>query len=132
LCEQTQQKKFDAIWKKLDDLTKKASEEITKRPVNLEPCEETISLEDVGLDGPQVRQRKGRDVKTFSPWIQNEPKEKWCLMFDEGGSRHGIKTTNFAEVYNCALRGSRPIPLVGIIAFFMYRVQCNIFTKGAR
>jgi hypothetical protein len=21
-------------------------------------------------------------------------------MFDEGGARHGIKTTNFAEVYN--------------------------------
>jgi hypothetical protein len=34
LCEQTQQKKFDAIWKKLDYLTKKASEEIAKRPVN--------------------------------------------------------------------------------------------------
>jgi hypothetical protein len=30
----TQQKKFDAIWKILDDLTKKASEEISKRPVN--------------------------------------------------------------------------------------------------
>jgi transcriptional regulator of heat shock response len=34
LCEQNQQKKFDAIQKKLDELTKKASEEITKRPVN--------------------------------------------------------------------------------------------------
>jgi hypothetical protein len=39
LCEQTQQKKFYAIWKKLDDLTKKASEEIAKRPVNPEPGE---------------------------------------------------------------------------------------------
>jgi hypothetical protein len=35
-----------------------------------------------------------------------------CLMFDEGGARHGIKTTNFAEVYNCVLCGSRPLPLV--------------------
>jgi hypothetical protein len=34
LCEQTQQEKFDAIWKKLDDLTKKASKVLAKRPVN--------------------------------------------------------------------------------------------------
>jgi hypothetical protein len=49
LCEQTQQKKFDAVWKKLDDLTKKASEKIAKRPMNPEPGEEPISLEDVAL-----------------------------------------------------------------------------------
>jgi transposase-like protein len=69
LCEQTQRKKFDAIWKKLDELTKKASEEIAKRPVNLEPGEEPISLEDVVLDGPQVRHRRGHAVNTFSQWI---------------------------------------------------------------
>jgi hypothetical protein len=23
-------------------------------------------------------------------------------MFDEGGARHGIKTTNFVKVYNCS------------------------------
>jgi hypothetical protein len=57
LCEQTQQKKFDAIWKKLDDMTKKASEEIAKGSVNPKHSEEPISLEDVGLDGPQVRWR---------------------------------------------------------------------------
>jgi hypothetical protein len=91
LCEQTQQKKFDSIWKKLDDLTNKTSEEIAKRPVNPKPGEEPISLEDVRLAGPQVRRRRGRAVKTFSQWIQNEPMEKWCLMFDEGETRHGIK-----------------------------------------
>jgi hypothetical protein len=47
LCEQTQQKKFNAIWKKLDDLTKKVSKEIAKRPVNPKPGEEPISLKDV-------------------------------------------------------------------------------------
>jgi hypothetical protein len=66
LCEQNQQKKFDAIWKKLDELTKMASEEIAKRLVNPEPGEEPISLEDVGLDGPQVRRTRGCAVKTFS------------------------------------------------------------------
>jgi hypothetical protein len=77
----------------------------------------------VGFDDPQVRRRRGRAVKTFSQWIQNEPKEKWYLMFDEGRARHGIKTTNFAESYNCVLRGARPLTLVGIIEFFMYRTM---------
>jgi hypothetical protein len=130
LCEQNQQKKFDAIWKKLDELTKKASEEIAKRLVNPELGEEPISLEDVGLDGPQVKRRRGRAMKTFSQWIQNEPKEKWFLLFDEGGARHGIKTTNFVESYNCVLRGARPLPLVGIIEFFVYRTILYFHTRS--
>jgi hypothetical protein len=129
LSKQNQQKKFNAIWKKLDELTNKASEEIAKRLVDPEPGEEPISLEDVGLDGPQVRRRRGRAVKTFNQWIKNEPKEKWCLLFDEGGARHGIKTTNFAESYNCVLRGSRPLPLVGIIEFFMYCTMLYFHTR---
>jgi hypothetical protein len=52
-------------------------------------------------------------------------------MFDEGGAKHGIKATNFDEVYNWVLCGSRPLPLVGIIEFFMYRTM-QYFTKGAR
>jgi hypothetical protein len=44
-------------------------------------------------------------------------------MFDEGGARHGKKTTNFAEVYNCVLCGSRALPLVGIIEFFRYHTM---------
>jgi hypothetical protein len=74
----------------------------------------------VGLDSPNVRRRRGRAVKTFSQWIQNEPKEKWSLLFDKGGVRHEIMTTNFAEVYNVVLRGARAQPLVGIIEFFLY------------
>jgi hypothetical protein len=97
--------------------------------VNPEPREEPISLEDVGLDGPQVRRRRGRAVKTFNQWIKNEPKEKWCLLFDEGGARHGIKTTNFVESYNCVIRGVRPLPLVGIVEFFMYRTMLYFHTR---
>jgi hypothetical protein len=84
----------------------------------------------VGLDGPPVRRRRGCAVKTFNQWIQNEPKVKWCLMFDEGGARHGIKTTNFAKVYNCVLRGARPLPLVGIIELFMYRTMLYFHTRS--
>jgi hypothetical protein len=98
--------------------------------VNPERREEPLSLDDVGLDGSQVRRRRGRAVNTFSQWIQNEPKEKWCLMFDEGGARHGIKTTNFAEVYNCVFRGARPLPLVGIIEFFMYHTMLYFHTRS--
>jgi hypothetical protein len=55
LCSTNQEKKFFDLWQKLDDLTKKASEEIAKKPVSTEPGEEPVSLEDVGLDGPNVR-----------------------------------------------------------------------------
>jgi hypothetical protein len=34
----------------------------------------------MGLDAQNVRRRRGRAVKTFSQWIQNELKEKWCLL----------------------------------------------------
>jgi hypothetical protein len=77
----------------------------------------------MGLDAPNVRRRRGRAVKTFNQWIQNEPKEKWPLLFDKGGVRHGIMTTNFVEVYNAILRGARAQPLVGIIEFFLYHTM---------
>jgi hypothetical protein len=66
LCSQNQERKFNEIWKKLDELTKKASEDIAKKPVNPEPGQEPISLEDVGLDDPNVRRRREHAVKTFS------------------------------------------------------------------
>jgi hypothetical protein len=46
--------------------SKKASEDIAKRPINHELGQEPISLEHVGLDGPNFRRRRGRAVKTFS------------------------------------------------------------------
>jgi hypothetical protein len=123
LCSTNQEKKFYDLWQKLDDLTNKASEEITKKPVSTEPGEEPASLEDVGLDAPNVRWRRGSAVKTFNKWIQNEPKEEWCLLFDKGGVRHRIMTINFAKVYNAVLRGARAQPLVGIIEYFLYRTM---------
>jgi hypothetical protein len=59
LCSTNQEKKFFDLWQKLNDLTKKASEEIAKKPVSTEPGEESVSLEDVGLDAPNVRRRRG-------------------------------------------------------------------------
>ncbi|WVZ95502.1 hypothetical protein U9M48_041257 [Paspalum notatum var. saurae] len=106
LCSQNQERKFNVLWKKLDELTNKRAAELRRRGVNAEH-EEPIAMEDVGLDGPNVRRRPGRSIKSFSEWIEHEPKEKWSLLHDEGGARYGIMTTNLAEVYNWVLRGSR-------------------------
>jgi hypothetical protein len=58
-------------------------------------------------------------VKTFSEWIENEPKEKWALLYDTNGVRYGIMITNFAEVYNWVMRGVRGLPLVAIMEFIV-------------
>jgi hypothetical protein len=47
LCSTNQEKKFYNLWQKLDDLAKKASKEISKKPVSTEPGEEPVSLEDI-------------------------------------------------------------------------------------
>ncbi|WVZ88790.1 hypothetical protein U9M48_035264 [Paspalum notatum var. saurae] len=106
LCSQNQEKKFNVLWKKLDEHTKKQAAELRSRGVNAED-EEPIAMENVGVDGPNVRRRPGRLIKSFSEWIEHEPKEKWALLHDEGGARYGIMTTNLAEVYNWVLHGSR-------------------------
>ena len=59
----------------MDELTKKQMTELAKRPDNTEE-DDQISLEDVGLDGPNVRRKRIRAIKTFSEWIEHEPKEK--------------------------------------------------------
>ena len=120
LCSQNQERKFNLLWKKLDELTKKQTTELSKRPVNTEE-DDQVSLEDVGLDGPNVRRKRRRAIKIFSEWIEHERKEKWALLFDEGGARYGIITTNLAEVYNWVLCGVRSLPLVGIVEFVLYR-----------
>jgi hypothetical protein len=40
------------------------------------------------------------------------------------------RTTNFAESYNCVLRGARPLPLVGIIELFMYHTMLYFHTRS--
>ncbi|WVZ51396.1 hypothetical protein U9M48_002547, partial [Paspalum notatum var. saurae] len=120
LCNQNQERKFNVLWKKLDEHTKKQAAELSRRGVIAED-EQPIAMENVGLDGPNVRRRPGRSVKSFSEWIEHEPKEKWSSLHDEGDARYGIMTTNLAEVCNWVLRGSRSMPLVGIVEFYIYR-----------
>ncbi|WVZ79870.1 hypothetical protein U9M48_027398 [Paspalum notatum var. saurae] len=78
-------------------------------------------MEDVGLDGPNVRRRPGRSIKSFYEWIEHEPKEKWSLLHDEGGARYGIMTTNLARGVQSGPTWHRSMPLVGIVEFYIYR-----------
>ena len=68
-------KEIQLPMEKLDELTKKQTTKIAKRSVNTEE-DDQVSLEDVGLDGPNVRRKRRRAIKTFSEWIEHEPKEK--------------------------------------------------------
>ena len=82
LCTQNQQRKFNALWQMLDQLTA----ELVK-----------------------VRASGARDSieKPFSHWIRGAPKEKWLFLYDTNGIRYGIQTTNHAECFNMVMRSCR-------------------------
>jgi hypothetical protein len=94
-------KKINKQWQKLDELTGKA-------------------LCPLPADTARTRRRSGLAVKTFSEWIENEPKEKRALLYDTDGARYGIIITNFADVYNWVMRGVRGLPLVAIVEFIVH------------
>ena len=59
-------------------------------------------------------------MKCFFEWIENEPLEKWALIADTNGSRHGIMTINLVEVYNLVLKACRSLPLVAIVECILW------------
>src|SRR6266540_4603229 len=106
LCAQNQQRKFNTLWKLLDDMTAKQIAEREPRASSANTTQATQS----SASGP----------KPFTQWIQDAPKEKWSLLYDTDGRRYGIMTTNQAESYNMVMRGVRCLLLVGIVEFIMY------------
>ena len=89
--------------------------------MELSPEEEPRELCAIpAIDPPGTRRRKGKQIKSFSQWIEKEPAEKWSLLHDTHGARYGIMTTNLAEVYNFVLRGQRGLPLTAIVEGAMY------------
>ncbi|WVZ88213.1 hypothetical protein U9M48_034757 [Paspalum notatum var. saurae] len=96
LCSQNQQRKFNAIWKLLDELTVKHQ------------------------TATSSASSSARTAKPFSHVIQDKTKEKWALLYDTNGRRYGIMTTNHAECYNMVMRSSRGLPLVGVVEFILY------------
>ncbi|BAH91629.1 Os02g0285700 [Oryza sativa Japonica Group] len=122
LCAQNQEKKFNELWDKLDELTTKQTDEQSRRP-QVEGDEPPIPLGALHDDPPTMRRRSGSSIRNFTQWIENEPKEKWSLLFDTDGSRYGIMTTNLAGVYNWVMRGVRVLPLVAIVEFILHGTQ---------
>ena len=92
LASQNQERKFNTLWKNLDNLAAKNAGE--------------------QADPPRTR--------PFSNWIREVPKKKWSLLYDTDGRRYGIMTTNNAESYNMVMRGVRALPLVAIVEFMVY------------
>jgi hypothetical protein len=119
LCVQNQQRKFDFMWQKLDELTSKYSE-VSTHSARKQAEDAPVSLCAIPTDKSGTRRRSGRNTKNFSQWIENEPKEKWAMLYDTNGARHGITTSNLAEVYNSVLRGHRALPLVAIVEAIVY------------
>jgi hypothetical protein len=46
-----------------------------------------------------------------------EDKDKWAQVYDEGGMRWGIMTTNYSESVNNIFKGIRSRPVSGIIEY---------------
>ena len=72
LCAQNQQKKFDALWSIIDDM----SAELLKSQAS------------------SSSRRRSTDkvighAKPFSQWIDGAPKEKWSLLYDTDGRCYG-------------------------------------------
>src|SRR5207244_1637353 len=96
-----QHRKFNALWKLLDDMTAKQIEEREARPSS--------------LNTTQDAQSSGSALKPFTKWIRHALKEKWLMLYDTDGSRYAIMMSNQAKSYNMVIRGVRCLPLVGIV-----------------
>ena len=93
LCMQNQRRKFEAIWRELEEQTTRHTREF--------PTE--------AWEGQQSVRGASRSPISFSEWINlHAPElEKWSQLYDTDGARYDIMTTNMSEVYNSMLKGVR-------------------------
>jgi hypothetical protein len=91
LCNQNQERKFNALWKVLNDLTTKNA--------HVQAREGSSSI-------PAPLQESSS--RLFTCWIRDSPKEKWVLLYNNGGSHYGITTTNLAVIQHVNARGKDP------------------------
>ncbi|EEE54614.1 hypothetical protein OsJ_01853 [Oryza sativa Japonica Group] len=125
LCNQNQEKKFNELWKRLDELTAKCSDQRAAAP-STAVADPPQALGPLPTDSATLVRKTELEIRKFSQWILHEPKEKWAKAYDTGGARYGIMTTNLAEVYNWVMRGVRGLPLVGIVEFILHGT-CRYF-----
>jgi hypothetical protein len=103
LCIQNQQRKFNALWQMLDQLTA-----------------EHVKARAAGTSSSLSAEARASIEKPFSHWIRDAPKQKWSFLYDTNGMRYGIETTNHAKCFNMVMRCCRAFPLVGIVEFIIY------------
>src|SRR6185437_13872057 len=103
LCTQNQQRRFNALWQMLDQLTA-----------------ELVKVRASGTATSQTAEARDLIEKPFSHWIRGAPKEKCSFLYDTNGIWYGIQTTNHPECLNMVMRSCRAFPLVGIVDVIMY------------
>ena len=71
LCNQNQSRKFDALWKKLDNNTRTHVQKRKKKsPTNDYIVPEALTPLGEDIDPPNMRRRPARNIKFFSHWIE--------------------------------------------------------------
>ena len=133
LCNQNQESKYQFIWERLTEFTRKQVDERNKAKAIATQVamaqvaaahmddSEPVGLCDLpGIDPPGTKRKKGPRIQNFVQWIEKEPPVKWSLLHDEHGARYDIMTTNLAEVYNFVLRGNRSLPLTALVEGILY------------
>ena len=111
LCNQNQESKYQFIWERLTEFTRKQVDERNKaKSVATEGAmaqvaeahmddSDPVGLCDLpGIDPPGTKRKKGPQIMNFEQWIEKETPVKWSLLHDEHGARYCIMTTNIAEV----------------------------------
>nr|CAE01499.2 OSJNBb0026L04.4 [Oryza sativa Japonica Group] len=98
LCAQNQEKKFNELWDKLDELTTKQTDEQSRRP-QVEGDEPPIPLGALHDDPPTMRRRSGSAIRNFSQWIENE-QDLVCLRAplasEQCDLQHRFRTVQFS------------------------------------
>ena len=67
-----------------------------------------------------------RKIAKFSDWINQKPKKKWSLAYDNDGARYGIMARDIADVYknDHVLKGISCVPISAIVEVtFMQMAQ---------
>ncbi|KAK9988918.1 hypothetical protein SO802_029157 [Lithocarpus litseifolius] len=55
-------------------------------------------------------------------YLEDVPKEKWALAFDEG-FRYGAMTTNVSECFNGVLKGARNLPITAMVKYTWFKLN---------
>ncbi len=132
LCKANQSTKFDELWKQLDEATRThtRSKQTNSNPKDVHVPQALEPMDDL-IPSNGKKRRSSKNIKCFTHWIECEPNDKWALLHDTNGARHGIMTTNLAEAYNAVLRKLRPLPLIAIVEGIMHRTMMWMRTRRA-